>query len=375
MVERVSPCSSCCGEPPQPRRPSSRPRLAKFLSYVEAGRGRVVEGRGRAASQARNRQRCPGCEGGEQEPPGKRQARRGGSPEEQAPGKTGARAGRARARRCQSEAPSRARLREVVRAQLAVEAGEDKREVGMEAREGKREGKREVKTEGWEGGEAKQGHYGYGHFTEELRVSPDLNNNKENICSEVGEPGPGARLSGKERVSRARSRRRQVAQVASGPYSLQGGPGPPPHGKQGGRARSKSQRALKNQGPYNGSQGPYNGNQGPYNSNQGPYGTSQGPYGASQGPYIVSQGPYSLGYVAPLALGPLPDPHLVTVTVGPGPQTVTVGPGPHKVTVGPGAQTALLRSRSKSRPRLAALQLSLGTATIWPDRHGIWLPP
>ena len=352
MVERVSPCSSCCGEPPQPRRPSSRPRLAKFLSYVEAGRGRAVEAsRGRAASQARNRQRCPGCEGGEQEPPGKRQARRGGSPEERAPGRTGARAGRARARRCQSEAPSRARLREVVRAQLAGEAGEDKREV-----------KREV----WESGEARQGHYGYGHFTEELRVSPDLNNNKENVCSEVGEPGPGARLSGKERVSRARSRRRQVAQVASGPYSLQGGPGPPPHGKQGGRARSKSQRTLKTQGPYNGSQGPYNGNQGPYISNQGPYGTSQGPYGASHGPYIVSQGPYSLGYVAPLALGPLPDPNLVTVTVGPGPHTVTVGPGPH---------AALLRSRSKSRPRLAALQLSLGTATIWPDRHGIWLPP
>jgi len=55
----------------------------------------------------------------------------------------------------------------------------------------------------------------------------------------------------------------------------------------------------------------------------------------------------------------LSDSNVVTVTVG-GPQQVS---------------NPLMRSRSKSRPRLSAAQLQLGTATIWPDRHGFWLPP
>ena len=126
---------------------------------------------------------------------------------------------------------------------------------------------------------------------------------------------------GKERVGRARSRRRTVAQVTSGPYSLQGNHGS--EASQGpNRGRSKSQRARQ------------------------------------------PTGPYSLGsapYMAPTVLTPLNDANVVTVTVG-----------------GPGVQVSsnpLMRSRSKSRPRLSAAQLQLGTATIWPDRHGFWLPP
>jgi len=163
--------------------------------------------------------------------------------------------------------------------------------------------------------------YGYGQFTDEPRLSPDLNNNKENEVEQISLPPMPSKIYGKERVGRARSRRRTVAQVTSGPYSLQGNHGS--EASQGpNRGRSKSQRARQ------------------------------------------PTGPYSLGsapYMAPTVLTPLNDANVVTVTVG-GP-AVQVSSNP------------LMRSRSKSRPRLSAAQLQLGTATIWPDRHGFWLPP
>ena len=285
MVEAgpSSPCSSC-GEA-SARRPSERPRLAKFLSYVE-------QSRARARSQSRSRQRCPLCEAGwgrESSPPNKPRDRRS-SPE----GRTRPK-GRA-ARRCQSEAPSRARLREAVRQKLSAESSEGKQV------------------------------YGYGQFTDELRFSPDVNNNKENETQKSSLPPVPSNIYGKERVCRARSRRRTVAALSSGPYSLQGAP--PTEAPVGPRGRSKSRRARQNK---------------------------------DQGPYIARvQGPSSLSsYVAPClpVLTPSTDSNVVTVTVN--------GANPH---------APLLRSRSKSRPRLSSLQLSLGTATIWPDRHGIWLP-
>ena len=263
-----SPCSSC-GD--GLRRPSERPRLAKFLSYVEHGRGR-------AASQARVRPPCPLCE----------QRGRESTP----PRRTSPKSRRGRARRCQSEAPTRKALREAVRQKLSVEV--DTRLPSV---------------------------YGYGKFADgPLRLSPDLNNNpnnKENSMEESSLPPMPPSIYGRERVGRARSRRRTVAQVTSGPYSLQESYGPPSEAPQP-RGRSKSQRARP------------------------------------------TPGPYSLGsapYVATTMLTPLSDANVVTVTV-------------------PGLPSnPLMRSRSKSRPRLSAAALHLGTATIWPDRHGIWLPP
>ena len=289
MVEAET-CSSCTQEDSgQHRRASERPRLAKFLSYVEHGRGR-------AASVVRPRQRCPQCEneakGREREtspPPAKRRGRRG-SPEERSKGLRG------RARRCQSEAPTRAKLREAARQKLSVEGSSEGRSV-----------------------------YGYGQFTDEPQLSPDLNNNKENESSveQISLPPMPSKIYGKERVGRARSRRRTVAQVASGPYSLQSNHGPPSEASQGPRGRSKSQRARPPPGPYS----------------------------LGSAPYMAPTVP---------VLTPLSDSNVVTVTVG-----------------GPGAQVSnpLMRSRSKSRPRLSSAQLQLGTATIWPDRHGFWLPP
>jgi len=257
-----SPCSSC-GD--GLRRPSERPRLAKFLSYVE-------QGRGRAASQARGRPACPLCERrGRESPPPRRP-----SPKSR----------RGRARRCQSEAPTRKALREAVRQKLSVEA--DTRLPSV---------------------------YGYGQFADgPLRLSPDLNNNpnnKENSMEESSLPPVPHNIYGRERVGRARSRRRTVAQVPSGPYSLQESYGPSPEAPKA-RGRSKSQRARPTPGPYS--------------------------LGAT--PYVATT-----------------DTNVVTVSV-------------------PGLPSnPLMRSRSKSRPRVSAAALQLGTATIWPDRHGIWLPP
>ena len=299
MVEAETCCSCPQEDSPQHRRASERPRLAKFLSYVEHG------GRGRAASSVRPRQRCPQCENNEANkggtkdsspPPAKRRGRRS-SPEQE--NRKGAR-GRA-ARRCQSEAPTRARLREAARQKVSAESSEGQRSV-----------------------------YGYGKFTDhEPRLSPDLNNNKENESSgeQISLPPMPSKIYGKERVGRARSRRRTVAQVASGPYSLQGIHGGPSSEVAQGqpRGRSKSQRARPPAGPYS----------------------------LGSAPYMAPTVP---------VLTPLSDSNVVTVTVG-GPGTVQVSNNP------------LMRSRSKSRPRLSAAQLQLGTATIWPDRHGFWLPP
>ena len=299
MVEAETCCSCPQEDSPQHRRASERPRLAKFLSYVEHG------GRGRAASSVRPRQRCPQCENNEANkggtkdsspPPAKRRGRRS-SPEQE--NRKGAR-GRA-ARRCQSEAPTRARLREAARQKLSAESSEGQRSV-----------------------------YGYGKFTDhEPRLSPDLNNNKENESSgeQISLPPMPSKIYGKERVGRARSRRRTVAQVASGPYSLQGSHGGTSSEVAQGqpRGRSKSQRARPPAGPYS----------------------------LGSAPYMAPTVP---------VLTPLSDSNVVTVTVA-GPGTVQVSNNP------------LMRSRSKSRPRLSAAHLQLGTATIWPDRHGFWLPP
>jgi len=301
-------CSGRCGG-----RRSDRPRLAKFLSYCDQNRG------GRSASQTwQSHQRCPMCNAEnipnnrppnvDYSPPMERRklSNRNSSPPTERRSRT-----KAQARRSQSEAPNR-RLRH----------------------------KPSIYSEN------------YGHFADDLKLHDATIANKENILSAVTSDSKPPHILksppiyGKQRVGRARSRRRTISAAVSGPYSINYHYGaqaathpetilsstdyPPATTVLRSRSKSKSRKSVV------GSNGPYSVNA-PYvapiwNSSQ----TSD-----SNVPNGIHSAVFSTLSASSSPFGP---------------------PGPSPIRP---------RSKSRSRPN----NTNNGLSTIWPDSRGIWLPP
>jgi len=199
----------------------------------------------------------------------------------------------------------------------------------------------------------------FGHFADDLKLHDATIANKENILSPVTSDSKPPHILksppiyGKQRVGRARSRRRTISAAVSGPYSInyqygaQAKPAtthpdtilsstdyPPATTVLRSRSKSKSRKSVV------GSNGPYSVNA-PYvapiwNSSQtSDSNVPNGIHSAVLNTLSASSSPF----------GP-PGPTLPTIAIRP-------------------------RSKSRSRPN----NTNNGLSTIWPDSRGIWLPP
>ena len=203
----------------------------------------------------------------------------------------------------------------------------------------------------------------YGHFTDNLKLEDTTGANKENILSPqvtavcCDSKPPQIILSspiyGKQRVGRARSRRRTIsAQVSNGPYSINY-----PHGAPVISCLPAANiiSGIQSEGIVSPTEYPAV----PSNIRSRSKSRSRKSVG--------SNGPYSLNapYVAPVWNSSTTDCNIANGIHSAVLNTLSASPlGPiSPITIRP-------RSKSRSRPS----NTNNGLSTIWPDSRGIWLP-
>ena len=197
----------------------------------------------------------------------------------------------------------------------------------------------------------------YGHFADDLKMHDASVANKENILSQVTcDSKPPQILKsppiyGKQRVGRARSRRRTISAQVSGPYSINYPYGAPVIGcLPGANIISGLQpEAIVSSSEY-------------------PVAIRSRSKSKSR-KSVGSNGPYSLNapYVAPVWNTAVSDLNVANGIHSAVLNTLSASSSP----LGPLGPIAI-RPRSKSR--LWPSNTNNGLSTIWPDSRGIWLP-
>ena len=195
----------------------------------------------------------------------------------------------------------------------------------------------------------------YGHFADDLKLHDATIANKENILSPVTSDSKPPHILksppiyGKQRVGRARSRRRTISAAVSGPYSINY-----QYGAQAKPATTHPETILS--------------------STDYPPATTvlrSRSKSKSRKSVVGSNGPYSVNapYVAPIwNSSQTSDSNVPNGIHSAVFSTLSASSSPF----GPGGPSPI-RPRSKSRSR--ANNTNNGLSTIWPDSRGIWLPP